>query len=125
MSLNEESGKKPYILGRLFAVLEEAQQKANPTINTTIKDRYFNSACANPSIAFPQLLKLCQTHLSKIRKESSGTGIYLDKKIQEILGKLNPEDNPFPKSFNLNDQGLFILGYYQQTQSRFIKKEEI
>lgn len=125
MSLNEESSNKPYLLGRLFSILEEAQQKANPTINTTIKDRYFNSACANPSIAFPQLLKLYQTHLSKVRKDSSGTGIYLDKKTQDILGRLNVEDSPFPKSLNLNDQGLFILGYYQQTQSRYTKKEEI
>ena len=49
------------------AVLEAVQRKrANPNINTTIKDRYFNSACATPALVFPTLLRLAQSHLGKI-----------------------------------------------------------
>ncbi len=51
--LNEQTNYAPYVLGRLFAVLESLQQKANPGINATIMDRYFNAACATPSIVFP------------------------------------------------------------------------
>ena len=43
VKLNDESEYLPYVLGRLFAVLEAVQDAANPGINTTIKDRYFNS----------------------------------------------------------------------------------
>lgn len=53
MELNEQSTYLPYRLGRLFAVLEAVQQRANPNINTTIKDRYFNSACATPALGVP------------------------------------------------------------------------
>lgn len=49
MALNESFDNRAYILGRLFAVLEDAQKKASPSLNTTIKDRYFTSACATPA----------------------------------------------------------------------------
>ena len=65
MSLNESSNV-PYVLGRLFSVLETIQSVANPDINATIKDRYFNSACATPATAFPTLVKLAQKHLQKM-----------------------------------------------------------
>ena len=32
-------------------MLEAVQKAANPGINTTIKDRYFNAACATPGMA--------------------------------------------------------------------------
>ena len=71
VALNEECKKVPYVLGRLFAVLEDLQEKANPGINSTIKDRYFNSACANPSMTFPLLTKLANTHLKKISSQKA------------------------------------------------------
>ena len=46
MALNEQSTLPAYLLGRLFAVLEKAQQEAVPDAKATIKDRYFTSACA-------------------------------------------------------------------------------
>ena len=58
MGLNESSNETPYILGRLFSVLESIQKDANPGVNTTIRDRYFNSACATPASVFPVLIKL-------------------------------------------------------------------
>ena len=54
VSLNEQSENRAYILGRLFSVLEKVQLEANPGINTTIKDRYFTSACAI-RLRFPDL----------------------------------------------------------------------
>ena len=118
VELNEQSTYLPYRLGRLFAVLEAVQQKANPNINTTIKDRYFNSACATPALVFPTLLRLAQSHLSKI---GGGAEVYYDKMITELLGDVT---RCYPLRLNLQDQGIFQIGYYHQKQKLFTKKEE-
>ena len=123
VALNEECKKVPYVLGRLFAVLEDLQEKANPGINSTIKDRYFNSACATPSVTFPLLTKLANTHLKKISAQR-GTVIYFEKVIGELMNKLEVENNAMPARLSLPEQGEFVLGYYHQVQKRFEKKEE-
>ena len=118
MALNEQSNYTPYVLGRLFSVLEEIQQKANPKINATIKDRYFNSASATPSAIFPILMKLANSHL---RKLDTGSRVYLSKKLSELTDKLEMN---FPNTLSLKEQGTFILGYYHQTQKRFEGKDK-
>ena len=116
VSLNPESSYTPYILGRLFAVLEGIQQAANPGINATIKDRYFNSACATPAAVFPILLKLSNSHLKKL---DTGKSIYWSRQIGELTDRMGIG---FPAHLSLQEQGAFILGYYHQTQKRFEKK---
>ena len=118
MSLNG-STNVPYMLGRLFSVLEAVQSAANPGINTTIRDRYFNSACATPALVFPTLLKLAQKHLQKLPE---GRAVHFNRQITELLA-LVPEDG-FPSRLSLPDQGKFEIGYYHQTQKRFAKKNE-
>lgn len=118
MSLNENSTNIPYTLGRLFAVYELVQQKANPGINATIKDKYFNSAAATPATVFPILDNLCQKHL---RKLEPGLRIYYDRKIGEIKNVLG-ETNPL--RLTLPEQGSFYLGYYHQKQDIYTKKED-
>ena len=110
MSLNEESIKVPYLLGRLFAVLEKGQKDANPGINATIKDRYFSSACATPASVFPILLKLAQNHISK-----ADYGYVSNGRIEDILSKMDGQS--FPKHLSLEDQGSFIIGYYHQSNA--------
>lgn len=118
VSLNETTNV-PYLLGRLFSVLEAAQKAANPGINTTIKDRYFNAACATPGMSFPTLLRLSQKHL---RKLNDGLATHYDKQITELMAQL-PESG-FPARLSLPDQGKFTIGYYHQTQKRYVKKNE-
>ena len=118
VSLNETTNV-PYLLGRLFSVLEAVQKAANPGINTTIKDRYFNAACATPGMSFPTLLRLSQKHL---RKLSDGLATHYDKQIAELMAQL-PESG-FPARLSLPDQGKFAIGYYHQTQKRYVKKNE-
>lgn len=118
VSLNEASTHVPYTLGRLFAVYEAVQEAANPGINATIKDKYFNAAAATPAVIFPILDKLAQKHL---RKLSVGQRVYYDRQIGAlkcILGERNPERLALP------EQGSFYLGYYHQKESRYTKKEE-
>ncbi len=117
MPLNPDSTNVPYILGRLFSVLEAIQSAANPGINTTIKDRYFNSASSSPAQVFPNLINLAQKHL---RKLETGQRIYFEKQLGDLTNKLN---DAFPARLNLPMQGAFQLGYYQQTQKRYEKRE--
>lgn len=118
VELNENTTYLPYRLGRLFAVLEALQQKANPGINATIKDRYFNSACATPAVVFPALIRLAQNHLNKL---DGGVKVYYDKLI---TGLFNTMDESYPARLSLQDQGIFQIGYYHQKQRFFTKKEE-
>ena len=55
VGLNEECTNVPYTLGRLFAVLESVQRNANAGINTTIKDKYFNTAASTPATDIPYI----------------------------------------------------------------------
>lgn len=115
VSLNETSSIVPYNLGRLFSVLEAIQQAANPGINTTIKDKYFNSASANPATIFPILNNLAQKHLKKL---DTGLRIHYDRQlgqIKELLGET------LPGRLSLPEQASFDLGYYHQTQKRYSK----
>lgn len=118
VSLNENSTNIPYTLGRLFAVYEEVQEAANPGINATIKDKYFNSAAATPAMIFPILDNLCQKHL---RKLDTGLRIYRDKQIGQLKDVLGES---YPVRMSLPEQGSFNLGYYHQKQFRYTKKED-
>ncbi len=126
MGLNENCNEQAYVLGRLFAVLELIQKDANPGINSTIKDRYFNSACATPASVFPILIKLKNSHLKKIERGSTGLKIQYEKTITELMGKLNMAETQigFPRRLSLEEQGKFMLGYYHQVQKRYEKKED-
>ena len=118
VSLNENSTNIPYTLGRLFSVYEAVQQQANPGINSTIKDKYFNGASSTPATIFPVLDNLYQKHLKKLK---GGLRVFYDKQVMELKGVLEEE---YPLRLSLPQQGSFNLGYYHQTQKRFEKKEE-
>lgn len=126
MGLNVECKEPAYVLGRLFAILEFIQKDANPGINTTIRDRYFNSACTTPASVFPVLIKLKNSHIKKLEQESGGTKIYYEKLLTELMGNLAVEGKGtgFPRRLSLEEQGKFMLGYYHQIQKKYEKKED-
>jgi CRISPR-associated protein Csd1 len=119
MALNEQSTNQAYLLGRLFAVLEKAQQDAAAPskLNATIKDRYFTSACAAPASVFPVLLRLSQHHISKAQY-----GYKSDQRIEEIMQLMEIDNHPIPAHLSLDEQGIFVLGYYHQRAAFYIPK---
>lgn len=123
MAVNKETKEISYVLGRLFSVLEDIQQNAIPEINATIKKRYFNSACTTPAAVFPILLKLTNSHIGKFEKPKA---IYFKKKLGALMDQIEMPNTgmPFPKRLNLEEQGAFVLGYYQETQAKYVKKQE-
>ena len=117
MSLNENSTNIPYTIGRLFAVYEEAQQRANPGINATIKDKYFNSVAATPAHILPILNNLYQKHLRKLDVSSR---VYFEKRVSALMSIFGEN---LPLKLSPPEQNAFQLGYYHQNQKRFEKKD--
>lgn len=119
VSLDHKSTNPGYRLGRLFAVLEETQRAAlGPSINATIRDRYYGAASATPASIFPILIRNCQNHFSRLRKDNRGAAINLERTVAEIVNGL-PED--LPRVLRIEDQGRFAIGYYHQMHSRYTK----
>lgn len=118
VQLNEQSSYMPYVLGRMFAVLELMQKAANPGINTTIKDRYFNAASSMPSHVFPQLINLAQKHIAKMNIKLS---VYYDKQLTELMGRITEE---LPARMDLAEQSAFQIGYYHEIRRQYTKKED-
>lgn len=99
-----------YTCGRLLALLEEIQRAALGSLNATLVDRYYGAASNTPAVAFPPLLRGARAHLSKLRKEKGGAAKRLEETLEEVIAQLPT----FPKTLNLQQQGLFGLGYYHQ-----------
>lgn len=110
-----------YVLGALFATLEKVQEDSSESkINATIKDRYYGSASSTPLTVFATLIKLSQHHLSKISKIKPNRAVYFNRELGEIMNKIDK----FPSHLNMEQQGLFAIGYYQKRQDFFVKKED-
>jgi len=117
MALDLSNTNQAYLCGRLFAVLEYIQQRASGgNLNRTIKDAYFSSACARPATVFPKLIMLSQHHLASL-----DATVFFDKLLGGIVGSLNEE---FPQALSMDDQGKFIIGYYQQNNVLYTKNTE-
>lgn len=118
MNLDPNQSDIAYRCGRLFALLEKAQSdSAGGDLNSTIKDRYFSSASATPALVFPRLFRLNGHHLNKLE---TGAKIYYER----LFGMVMTAPFEFPKQLSLTDQGKFVVGYFQQRQDLYTKKEK-
>src|SRR5665213_638622 len=107
----------PYVTGRLFALLEKIQSdSAGGELSSTIKDRYFSAASATPGTVFPRLIRLSQHHMAKLDPPRK---IFYEKMLGEAVNKLDG----FARHLNLEDQGLFAVGYFHQRQHLFTSKK--
>jgi CRISPR-associated protein Csd1 len=117
-----ETDDAAYNCGRLLAVLAEAQQKAHDykLEGAGVAERYFGTACAAPASVFPLLIRLNRHHLNAIGKSDKYKGHerFLETSIQNILALFRPQEGKqppvFPRVLNLQAQGRFALGFYQQ-----------
>jgi len=116
MALDPNNINPGYRLGRLFAVMEKAQQEAIPGASAGIRDRYYGAASSTPASVYPTLLKNYPHHLGKLNE---GRKINFERLVQSILSEIQD----FPKLLSIEDQGRFAVGYYHQRQDLFTKKE--
>ncbi|MDY3810956.1 type I-C CRISPR-associated protein Cas8c/Csd1 [Desulfovibrio porci] len=115
MELDESRKDLPYLLGRLFALLEKTQSDAVGAVGASIKDRYIGAASATPLLVFPQLLRLAQHHISK-----ADYGKYNEDRIAGVMRDISA----FPPHLSLPEQGDFFIGYYHQRVANYQKKEK-
>ncbi len=115
MALDENNTNIGYRLGRLFAVLERVQERAQPEIKATIRSRFYGSASTTPVAVFSRLISLKNHHLNKLGTKP--IAIYFEKMIGEIMEPIKS----FPPHLSLEKQGLFAIGYYHQ-RHEFFKK---
>ena len=118
VALDEGNDNVGYRLGRLFATLERVQDRANPRIQSGIRERYYGAASTTPTAVFPTLMKLKNHHLAKI--ENPGAVVNLER----LLGSILDGVESFPTVLSLPDQGRFALGYYHQRQSFFTESSK-
>jgi CRISPR-associated protein Csd1 len=126
VSLDVSRKDTPYLLGRLFAVLERIQEESLQDgsgewkeINRTVKDSYFGSASATPGAIFPHLLKLKNHHINKYDHTRKKLRLAREREVGEIVGGLTS----LPTTLATEAQGLFAIGYYHQRQTYFRKRD--
>lgn len=119
-------------LGRLFALIERAQLAAlGDEINATVKDKYLGAAAATPEQVFSKLILAAeQHHIKRLRNGHSDAGWIKDTDqarrvgfaLSRDIGRLcSMFEQGFPIQHSNEEQGLFLVGYYQE---RFGKKAE-
>lgn len=118
VALDTSRTDTPYLLGRLFAVLERIQENAlGQNLNRTIRDSFYASASSTPAAVFPRLLRLKNHHAEKIAHK--GQSVLRERELGTIMNELSE----FPDVLSMESQGMFAIGYYHQRQSYFTKNE--
>ncbi|MDI3338969.1 MAG: type I-C CRISPR-associated protein Cas8c/Csd1 [Sphaerobacter sp.] len=110
MELDPNQRHPAYLCGRLLAVLDAIQRAALGSTNATIIDRFFGTASTAPASVFGRLVRGAQPHLGKLRRERPGAYAALERRLEEIMRGLPT----FPRTLTIDEQGLFVLGYYHQ-----------
>lgn len=122
-----ETTDPAYNCGRLLAIFDDLQMQAHDykLEGAGVVERYYGSASSAPNSAFGILWRLHQHHMRKISRNGD-TGKRAAEAIKRRIGDiaaLFPQPAPnlppqFPRTFSLQEQGRFALGFYQQMAVR-------
>lgn len=111
--LNPNHPNPAYQCGRLLAVLDYLQYKAQGDVGAGVVQRYYGAASTTPALVLGRLLRLAQFHLAKLDNKRDRLGH--ERRIAEVMDHL---ENEIPTALKLEEQSLFALGYYQQKAHR-------
>ena len=114
-----------YRLGRLFATLEKIQEEGHyeqtgNRLEKTIREKYFSSASATPAAVIPRIEQLSTHHRRHLKY---GRKVFFDQLIGDIKWSEKPTTKT-KRTHTLEEQGLFILGYYHQRKDFFTNKHK-
>ena len=114
--LDKTNTNQGYLCGRLLATIEKIQLEVQNN-ESNVLERYLNAASSTPVAVFATLLNLSVHHEGNLKKERK---IFFTRLKQEIISKISADG--FPAHLSLQDQGMFMIGYYQQRQDFFTPK---
>lgn len=106
--LNPDHPAPAYHCGRLLAILANLQRAALGDVGAGVVQRYYVSASQTPGLVLGRLVSNARNHLSKLE---GGLVWWYEEQIADVMGRLG---DGAPRILDLNGQGLFALGYYQQ-----------
>lgn len=116
--LNPDHPNPAYQCGRLLAVLAKLQQSALGNVGAGVVQRFYPAASTAPGLTLGRLIGNARNHLGKL---DGGLSFWYEQQIAEVMGRLG---DSFPRTLDLEGQGLFALGYYQQLASLRTNKKD-
>jgi len=114
MELNHNINKEGYVLGQVFAILEKVNTDVMRPA-TTLRDKFWASASTTPRRVFPILISNVHHNLKEYKYSQ-----YVDMQLAELMSKLAA----IPNRLNIEEQGLFALGYYHKKKDLYTRKED-
>jgi CRISPR-associated protein Csd1 len=106
--LNPDHPESAYHCGRLLAVLANLQHAALGDVGAGVVQRYYAAASQTPGLIIGRLVSNARNHLGKL---DAGLAWWYEERLAEIMSRLKDR---IPRILDLEGQGLFALGYYQQ-----------
>lgn len=107
--LDKTHPSSAYHCGRIMAIIEFAQDRAIPNVKASVVRRNLGAAMSAPGITLPRLLKTAEmAYFPKIDEPVRG---YLEDLLAFAHSALQSQ---WPDALRPRDQGLFLLGLYQQ-----------
>lgn len=106
--LNPDHPEAAYHCGRLLAMYSSLQRAALGDVGAGVVQRYYSAASQTPGLILGRLTSNARNHLGKLE---SGLAHWYENQIADVMGRLG---DSAPRILDLEGQGLFALGYYQQ-----------
>ncbi len=106
--LNREHPEPAYHCGRLLAIFSNLQYAALGDVGAGVVQRFYAAASQTPGLIIGRLTSNARNHLGKLE---GGLAHWYENQIADVMGRLG---DGAPRILDLNGQGLFALGYYQQ-----------
>jgi CRISPR-associated protein Csd1 len=106
--LNPNHPAPAYHCGRLLAIFASLQRAALGDVGAGVVQRYYAATSQTPGLILGRLATNSRNHLAKLE---GGLGFWYETKIADVMCQLG---DGAPRILDLEGQGLFALGYYQQ-----------
>lgn len=106
--INPDHPEPAYHCGRLLAVLASLQRSALGDVGAGVVQRYYAAASQTPGLILGRLVANARNHLGKL---DAGLAWWYEERVADVMSHLGDRA---PRILDLEGQGLFALGYYQQ-----------
>jgi CRISPR-associated protein Csd1 len=91
-----------------LAVLASLQRSALGDVGAGVVQRYYAAASQTPGLILGRLVANARNHLGKL---DAGLAWWYEERVADVMSHLGDRA---PRILDLEGQGLFALGYYQQ-----------